>query len=237
MRKTIDTDALVVRTVAYGEADVIATLVTETHGKLSAIVRGARKSKRRAQGALEPFHTVHIAAEDRGTDIVTIRDARIVRVREGILGSLPALDAGGLALRWLRHLVPDRHPEPRAWATTLALLDALDARLLEPRVALAAGAVRLLSDVGYALDLARCVVCSRPCPDGKPACVDPARGGLVCLACGGARLVLSPDARRLARAAQEGRPADFSREEADPILAVVEAAMAAHGGFETRSSS
>jgi DNA repair protein RecO (recombination protein O) len=234
VRKTLETDALVVRTVAYGEADVIATLVTETHGMLSAVVRGARKSKRRAQGALEPFHTIHLTAEDRGTDIVTLRDARIVRVRARILGSLPALDAGGLALRWLRHLVPARHPEPRAWATTHALLDALDARQLEPRVALAAGAVRLLSDVGYELDLARCVVCSRPCPEDRPACVDPVRGGLVCLACGGARLVLAPPARRAARAAQEGRPTDFSPEDAEQILAMVEAAMAAHGGFEKR---
>jgi len=234
VRTAIDTDALVVRTVAYGEADVIATFVTETHGKLSAMVRGARKSKRRAQGALEPFHTVHVSAEDRGGDLVTLRDARVVRVRAGILASLPALEAGGLALRWLRHLVPARHPEPAAWATTLALLDALDAGPAEPRGPLAAGALRLLSDVGYELNLARCVVCSRACPEERPACIDPARGGLVCLACGGARLVLSPDVRRLARNAQEGQPADFSREQADQILAVVEAAMAAHGGFEAR---
>jgi DNA repair protein RecO (recombination protein O) len=234
VRSVVETDALVVRTVAYGEADVIATFVTETHGKLSAIVRGARKSKRRAQGALEPFHTVRVSFEDRGGDLVTIRDARVVRVRAGILASLPALEAGGLALRWLRHLVPARHPEAAAWATTQTLLDALDARPVEPRVPLAAAAVRLLSDVGYELNLARCVVCSRPCPEGKLACIDPARGGLICRACGGARLVLTPDARRLARSAQEGKPADFSRDEADQILAVVEAAMATHGGFETR---
>jgi DNA repair protein RecO (recombination protein O) len=232
VRTVLETDALLVRSIAYGEADVIVTFVTETYGKLSAIVRGARKSKRRAQGALEPFHTIRVSAEDHGGDMVTIRDARVVRVRAGILTSLPALEAGGLALRWLRHLVQPRHPEPRAWATTLALLDALDARPAEPRVSLAAGAVRLLSDVGYGLGLGECVVCGRPCPDGKPACVDPARGGLVCLACGGARLVLTPDARRLARAAQDGQSAAFSREEADQILAVVEAAMSAHGGFE-----
>jgi DNA repair protein RecO (recombination protein O) len=231
VRKVIETDALIVRTVAYGEADVIATLVTETSGKLSALVRGARKSKRRAQGALEPFHTVRVSAEDRGGDLVTIRDARVVRVRAGILTSLPALEAGGQALRWLRHLVPPRHPEPAAWATTLSLLDALDAGPAEPRVPLACAAVRLLSDMGYELNLARCVSCSRECPEGKPACIDPARGGLVCLSCGGARMVLSPEARRLARDAQEGRPAPFSRAEADQVLVVVEAAMAAHGGF------
>ena len=54
----IESEALVVRTVTYGESDVIATLVTETSGKVSTIVRGARKSTRRVGGALEPMHTI-----------------------------------------------------------------------------------------------------------------------------------------------------------------------------------
>jgi DNA repair protein RecO (recombination protein O) len=233
-RKTLETDALVVRAVSYGEADLILTYVTETHGKLSANVRGARKSRRRAQGAHEPFHTVRILAEDRGGDMVSVKDARVVQVRTGILGSLAALEAGGLALRWLRHLVPVRHAEPRAWATIQTLLDALDAAPSEPRVPLAVAGVRLLSDVGYGLDLSRCVVCGRACPEGKPACVDPGRGGLVCLSCGGARHVLSPETRRLARLAQEGQLVELTRPEADAVLSLVEAAMAAHGDFDAR---
>ena len=43
----IDSDALVVRTVEVGEADIVATLVTEQAGKVSAVVHGARKSSRR----------------------------------------------------------------------------------------------------------------------------------------------------------------------------------------------
>jgi recombinational DNA repair protein (RecF pathway) len=35
----IDSDALVVRTVELGEADVIATLFTEQVGKISVVVR------------------------------------------------------------------------------------------------------------------------------------------------------------------------------------------------------
>jgi DNA repair protein RecO (recombination protein O) len=232
--KILESDALVVRTVAYGEADVIATLVTEAYGKVSAVFRGGRKSKRRAQGALEPFHTVHVSLEDRGGDMTTLREGRVVRVRSGITSSLAALEAGGLALRWLRHLAPPRHPEPAAWATTLALLDALDACPAEPRVALASAALRLLADVGYGLDLSRCVSCGRLCPEGKPACVDVARGGLVCQACGGARVILSPGARRLAVAAQRGEEALFGHAETDEILTMVDVAMAAHSGFETR---
>jgi DNA repair protein RecO (recombination protein O) len=232
--KAIESDALVVRNVPYGESDVITTLLTETHGKVSALMRGGRKSKRRAAGALEPFHTVRVHLEDRGGDLVTMRDARVVRVRTGITGSLAALEAAGLALRWLRHLSPPRHPEPGAWATTTALLDALDGCPAEPRTRLAVAAVRLLTDVGYGLDLERCVGCGRACPESRPAYVNAARGGLVCQACGGARSILSPEVRRLARAAQRGEDVEIGAREAEEILAMVDDAMAVHGGFESK---
>jgi DNA repair protein RecO (recombination protein O) len=230
--KAIESDALVVRTVAYGEADVITTLLTETDGKLSALMRGGRKSKRRASGGLEPFHTVRVRLDDRGGDLVTLRDAQVVRARTGITGSLDALEAGGLLLRWLRHLSPPRHPEPAAWVTTTALLDALDACPASPRTRLAVAALRLLADVGYGLELERCVTCGRPCPETRSAYVDPARGGIVCQSCGGARTVLRPKNRRLAIAAQRGEDPVLSHEEAEEILALVDAAMAAHGDFE-----
>jgi len=232
--KHIESDALVVRTIAYGEADIIATFITETSGKLSAHIRGGRRSKRRVGGGLEPFHTMRVSFDDRGGDLVTLKEARVVRMRPGILASLATIEVAGTALRWVRHLVPPRHPEPAAWETTLSLLDALDGAPAEPRATLAAAALRLLADVGYALDLSRCVVCGKPCPDDKPAYVDAARGGLVCHACGGARSVLAAGVRRRALGAQRSELAEFTRDEAEQILTLVDAALAAHGGIEPR---
>jgi DNA repair protein RecO (recombination protein O) len=232
--KHIESDALVVRTIAYGEADIIATFITESSGKLSALVRGGRRSKRRVGGGLEPFHTIRIGIDDRGGDLVTLKEARVVRIRAGVTASLATLDVAGIALRWLRDLVPVRHPEPAAWATTLSLLDALDGHPAEPRVELAGAALRLLADVGYALDLSRCVVCGKACPDDKPACIDGARGGLVCHACGGARWVLGASLRRRAVAAQRSEGAAFTRDEAEQILALVDVALATHGGIDPK---
>ena len=64
------------------------------------------------------------------------------------------------------------------------------------------------------------------------ACVDPARGGLVCRACGGARSVLLPDAREAARALSQGTHAEVSAADAESLLGIVDRAMAAHAGFE-----
>src|SRR6185312_2357924 len=86
--RRVTSDALVVRNVPYGESDVVVTLLTEQEGKVAAIVRGARRWSRRtsrrpleAGGALEPMHTISATDEDKGTDLATLKEARVVRAR------------------------------------------------------------------------------------------------------------------------------------------------------------
>jgi DNA repair protein RecO (recombination protein O) len=228
----IEGEALVVRTVEYGETDVIATLVTEPAGKLSAIVRGARKGSRRIGGALEPVHTIAVLLEDKGSELVTLKESRIVRMRAGVVGNLDALEAAGVALRWVRHLFPPRTPEPEGWRVLVELLDVLDAGATPPQAALARAGLGLLAAVGFGLDFERCAVCGRECPAAKAACVDPQRGGLVCMACGGAATLLLPEVRAAATALDAGRTDGVSDAHVRAVNQLVDRAMAVHAGFE-----
>ncbi len=228
----LESQALVVRTVEFGESDIIATLITEEAGKIGAVVRGARKGSRRVGGALEPVHTIAVLLEDKGGELTTLKESRIVRVRSGVVSNLEALDAAGAALRWARHLFPLRTPEPAGWSVLLDLLDGLDAASGPPRRELARAGLAMLAAVGYALELEQCAVCGRPCPEGRVACVDPARGGLVCIACGGAPSVILPADREAARALGQGRSSDVTDASAEAVLGLVDRAMAVHAGFE-----
>ncbi len=241
--KRIESAALLVRSVPFGEADIIATFFTEREGKLSAMVRGARRSTKRFGGALEPIHELVIALEDKGKDLCVLKEARIGRPREGIVKSLDAMDAAGRALRWIRHLCPSRTPEPSAWSSLGALFDVLDAIShgpdpggpLSPVVDrhLAVFGLGLLADVGYAIAWDRCVRCGKPCPQGRPAFIDPVGGGLVCVACGGAQRTVGANLRSLAVRAQERDPSlTMTEAEARDLVAIVEDAMRAHADFE-----
>jgi len=225
--RTITTDALVVRNVPYGESDVIATLLTPHEGKVSAIVRGARKGTKRTFGALEPMHTIRITYEDKGTELVTVKEARVVHARTRMLADLDALEAGGLLLRWARHMFPAKTDERDAFATLEGALDALDGRESDPRAVLASAGLALLSHVGWGVELARCVTCGTPCPEDASAQLDADKGGIVCRRCGGARVLIRADARR---AAIDGSMSVIAPH-AKAIVALVEAAMAAHAGF------
>jgi DNA repair protein RecO (recombination protein O) len=177
-------------------------------------------------------HTIAVALEDKGKELTTLKEARIVRVRANLVGDLEALDAAGVALRWGRHLFPPRTAEPQGWRVLVDLLDALDERTNRPKVELARAGLLLLAAAGYSLDLEQCVACGRPCPEDKMACVDPARGGLVCRACGGASTVLVPAVRGAGRALAEGRMGEVAEPEAAAVLDLVDRAMAAHAGFD-----
>jgi DNA repair protein RecO (recombination protein O) len=222
--------ALLVRSVAYGDADRIVTFLLKTSGKLATIVRGAQRSTKRFGGALEPLHELVVDVEDRGRELCVLKEARIQRARLGIPSDLEAMEAAGQALRWARQLWPERTAEPEAWRSLENVLDALDAHAADPRACLAAFGLRLLTDVGYALELERCVRCGRACPDGKTACIDAASGGIVCTSCGGARRTISGDLRALAVRAQRGEPVPLDRAQATLLIAIAEDAMAVHSG-------
>ncbi len=234
--KRIESAALLVRSVAYGEADLIATFFTETDGKLSAMIRGARRSTKRFGGALEPIHELSIVLDDKGKELCVLKEARIVRPREGIVSDLDLMEAAGRALRWVRHLCPARTPEPSAWDSLRALLDVLDAQF-PPLQHLAVFGLGLLADVGYAIDFERCVRCGKPCPDGRPAFVDAAGGGLVCMTCGGARRTIGRELRALALRAQAREPGlVMSPAQASELIAIAEDAMSAHADFDPHSA-
>ncbi|HVY47079.1 MAG TPA: DNA repair protein RecO, partial [Minicystis sp.] len=158
----VTTDALLVRRVAFGEADVVATFFTEARGVVATVARGARRSSKR-YAALEPVHLLRVTFEERpGAELAPLVDAAIARPRVGAAQSLDALDAAGVALRWVRKALPPHTAEPSVWHDLGALLDALDRGAARPRARAAGFGLRLLSDLGWGLELERCATCGKP---------------------------------------------------------------------------
>jgi DNA repair protein RecO (recombination protein O) len=231
----LESEALLLRRVEYGEADLVLTLLTPKLGKLSALARGARKSARRFSGALEPLHTLQIELDERpGAELFTLVAATLLVVREPITRSLAAMEAAGKALSWARRAAPPRTPDAETYARITSLLDRLVTSTSSEQAGLylAETGLALLTTLGWGLELTRCVRCGREARSTQSASVDAARGGLICSSCGGARLRITAAARaRLSRAAA-GEQGVLSSEDTAYGLALVEAALGAHAGIE-----
>jgi DNA repair protein RecO (recombination protein O) len=109
------------------------------------------------------------------------------------LRSLEAIGAAGAALAVIRERIPDREPEPVVFDAAVRFLEALDEHA-PTEEALLTLQIRVLNVLGFSPTLDRCVGCGKVPAPGRAASFDASRGGIVCRACGGGRLVLSAGA-------------------------------------------
>jgi DNA repair protein RecO (recombination protein O) len=201
--------AVVLRAVDYGESDRIVTLLTRERGKISAFARGARASRRRFGGALEPFTAVAAEARERaGSDLLGLDSVSVLRAHGGIRDDLARIACAGYAAELVRELVRDAEPHEDLFDLLVAYLGALDAAPARP-AALRAFELGALRAAGLSPRLDACAACGAPLAQGVRARFDPAQGGALCTACAGGAgpgaVTLSADAlAALARLAAGG---------------------------------
>lgn len=217
----------------FRESDWILSLFTDQSGKISALARGARKSQKRFGGALEPMHTLRVELVPGRGDLSTLKSAELERPRALLLSRLDGLNAAGRALSWVRRAAPNHTPEPALWHALESCLDELTTEgAAPPDAVLGAFGLRLLETLGWGLHLSGCVVCGKLCPRGRPAWVNPERGGLVCRACGGGPFQLSAEDREHLAAVALGTERRLATTVTHVAQKLVERALGAHLGFE-----
>ncbi|HEX4355150.1 MAG TPA: DNA repair protein RecO [Polyangiales bacterium] len=197
-------DALVLRSVDYRDADRIVTLLTRRHGKLSALARSARNSKRRFAGALEGFALLDIEVAIGNSELAHLQSARVTRVFSNLLADLSRLTAAGALLRLARELIPERVPDDEIFDALLASLEAFDRIDLPVAPLQICLELQLLALTGFAPLLSACGRCGKRAEQGRAADFDPRRGSLICQACGGASLRLNGSLRERMLAAISG---------------------------------
>ncbi len=104
----IRTDAVVLRSMEYGETSRINTLFTLEQGKMAVIARGARSSRSRFGSTLDPMAHIEAIIYIKPTrELQTITDASHVRAYPGIREYLDRIEIGLKALELTNALLPD----------------------------------------------------------------------------------------------------------------------------------
>jgi DNA repair protein RecO (recombination protein O) len=228
-RTLTQTKAVLLRRTEYRDTDLYLVFMTEDYGKLKLLARGARNSRKRFGGALEPMHELGLELEQR-EQAFSLQGAQIVQYRSVLTQSLERMQAASRVLKWVREVAPEAQPEPLVWnilSDVLRRLNGSELGALRP-VTTAAG-LQLLDAFGWALDLDCCVRCGKQCPAGRASAFDPVAGGLVCSSCGGARYMLSAVEREQLSALRDIDTAPRLDPEFDlRAQSLVDAAFAAH---------
>ncbi len=186
------TEAIVLRSIRYGEADRILHLYTPDRGRLSAIAKGARRARSRFGARLEPFFHVRAVLHEGRSELLTVTGVDTIAAHGRLREQAATLDAAARACDAVTRLFETADPHPEVFqllANELGLLES-DPAQARPGNGLAFR-LKLLLAAGIVPQLAACAVCGETEHLGG---FSGAAGGVVCIACEAGAFSLSEDA-------------------------------------------
>ena len=225
--RIVTCEAIVLGVNTYGEADKIVVCLTLEHGKLKGLARGAKRSRKRFGGALEPFARLHLQLSMK-EGLSTLTGADIVSIFPGIRDDLAKIGSAGYACELTERLTPEGEPNHRLFRLLVAYLEHLDKFPCAPSDR-RFFTLNLLKVSGYQPSLEHCASCGADLASSRFSHAQ--ASGLLCGSCGtGDRLVSAHTVTLLRQGLQTGRfglirfsPAELA--EADELL---DAAIASH---------
>ncbi|HHV65749.1 MAG TPA: DNA repair protein RecO [Peptococcaceae bacterium] len=172
-------DAIVIRSREYGESDRLVTLFSREHGKLEAIAKGVRKPKSTQRGGTQLFtYADFLLYKGKSLDIVTQ-----AQPKESFSHLWEDFDrtiaASGMA-ELLDISTTREQPEPELFTLTLSFFFML--KHLDPYIAQAAYALKLMDFEGYLPVMDSCFQCAKDL-EGEYAFLSTEAGGFLCSVC------------------------------------------------------
>ncbi len=190
-------EALILRTYPFHEADLLVTLFTRAEGKIRAVAKSAKKSRRRFGGALEPLtHVVAHWQDKEKQELARLDSCDIISSPLTLEVSYPRAVALSYVAEVIDQLLPDREPSDDVFRLALSVIRQLKPdSIWMPLTYFDLWIVRL---IGLLPDLHQCVVCGDTL-NGSKAYFHPLADGLMCVR--DKRLAsteISPESRTLA---------------------------------------
>ena len=242
--RSYKTEAIVLRSMRFGEADRVLHLYTLERGRVGAVAKGIRRTKSRFGGRLEPMSHVELVLHEGRGELQTITGVQLVRSHSAARDGHYRLSVGFVGLEAALKLFPEQEGNDRAFvalARFLDLLDEVEARdgrpALDPLVL--AFQLKLLWLSGYLPHLTSCSECGA---EAGLVGYSPRAGGAVCGNCRADAIPLSAAGLRGIEALLRAQLADAGTVElgaraARDALAVIASSYEFHGGFRLRTLS
>jgi DNA repair protein RecO (recombination protein O) len=243
--RTYKTEAIVLRSFRFSEADRILHLYTRERGRIGAIAKGVRKTRSRFGARLEPLSHVQLVLHEGSGELHTVTGAELVRSHHASREDPYLLNVGLIGAEAMLRLFAEPEPNARAFAALARFLDLLDAwpsgghdrPVLDP-LALSFQ-LKLLWLSGYLPHVTSCIECGSTAElSGYSA----RAGGAVCRDHAQGSLALSPEGlagveRLLTRPLADAAAGSLSGRARRDALAVITSSYEEHGGFRLRTLS
>jgi len=214
LERTYRTNAVVLRTYKSGEADRVVVLMTEAEGKVRAVAKGARKSKRTA-ALLETLSHVDVQLYRGKGDLDTVTQVQAVDTLNSIRTDLDKLTRAASFVEAVDYVTPDREPHDRLYRMLVGALRTVNGD--NPTLTSAGFFLKLLALEGLEPVFDRCVSCGEA---GPLVSFDPVNCGTRCASCRSG-MPLSDEGIRICRLILTGGLAAALKLPESPVLSEV----------------
>ena len=245
--RSYTTEAVVLRSIRFGEADRVLHLYTADRGRVGAVAKGVRKTKSRFGARLEPLSHVGLVLHEGAGELQTVTGVQLIRAHDPARSDYYRLSAGLIGLEAMLRLFPEQERNERAFTALTRFLDTLDETphaaerpSLDP-LALSFQ-LKLLWLSGYLPHLTSCAECGAD--DATLVGYSPRAGGAVCRACANQAeaIALSTEGIRgieglLASPLADAVGLGLSERATRDALRVVTASYEYNGGFRLKTLS
>src|SRR3954465_7499132 len=126
MGRSYQTEAIVLRSLRFGEADRILPLYTRRRGRIGAIAKGIRKTKSRVGARLEPLSHVQLQLHEGSGELQTVTGVDLVSPHRGTREQSYRLAMGLIGAEAMLRLFGEPEANERAFAALARFLDLLD---------------------------------------------------------------------------------------------------------------
>jgi DNA repair protein RecO (recombination protein O) len=245
--RAYSTEAVVLRSIRFGEADRVLHLYTEAHGRVGALAKGVRKTMSRFGARLEPLSHVELILHRGRGELETVTAAQLVRSHREAREDYYRFSVGMIGAEAMLRLFSEAEANERAFTALTRFLDLLDDTphaaerpTLDPLGL--AFQLKLLWLAGYLPHFTGCAECGT---EREPLVGYSSRaGGAVCARCAPATEALALAAAGiagietlLARPLADAAALGLSERARRDALSVVAASYEYHGGFRLRTLS
>ena len=182
-RESHKTTGFVLKSLNYGESDLIVTFYSREFGKIKGIAKGAKRSKKRFANVFEPFSLTNVIFSQKNRDALAFIEAcdiidHYAAIRQDLEKTLTA--------SYFIDLTDHFSPEGKHNEDLFMLLSDFLAWLVRENIsdtAIRFFEMRLLKIAGFEPALDACVRCKKPVINGASYYFYPKEGGIQCAAC------------------------------------------------------
>ncbi|PHR27692.1 MAG: DNA repair protein RecO [Desulfotalea sp.] len=179
----MESDAIVLNTTDHGESDLIVTLFCHNAGRLSAIAKGAKKSKKRFVNKLEFFTYLQVTYQQKNDRALAfLSEAEIYTSFPNIRYHLDLYGIASIIREFLLLGIKEGEADLNIFRLSLWAFHRLDSKK-NPRQVLVLFLIHFFNYIGYRPDFHTCASCNRKVHPRDRYRFISASGQLLCSGC------------------------------------------------------